>query len=89
MNCIHLRKAIYEVKDGKIIIYVYRAMEGFIHELLAKDNSVCVESDFHRYVKTEHGVTTEYERVIGFGTAGTVVGDNYNLVKPKVRKKNV
>lgn len=66
----------FDVKDGNIIIYVHGAMEGFKHALLAKDNHVCVEADiFHRYAKTEYGVTTEYESVIGFGTAETAVGD--------------
>lgn len=66
----------YEVNDGKITIYIHGAAEGFKHELLANDNHVCVEADiFHRYVKTEYSVTTEYESIIGFGTAEIVVDD--------------
>lgn len=66
----------YEVKDGKIIIYVHGATESFKHELLVKDNHVCVEADiFHRYAHTEQSVTTEYESVIGFGKAETFTNE--------------
>ena len=60
----------FEVNDGKINIYVHGAKEGFKHELIEKNNHVCIEADiFHGYVKHERGITTEYESVIGFGTA--------------------
>lgn len=66
----------YEANNGKITVYVHGAADGFKHELLAKDNRVCVETDiFHRYTQTEHSITTEYESVIGFGKAETVTRD--------------
>jgi len=66
----------FEVMDGVITIYFHGAAEGMKHELLAKDNNVCVEADiFHGYARTEKSVTTEYESVIGFGAAEIVTGD--------------
>ncbi|MCL2518922.1 MAG: pyridoxamine 5'-phosphate oxidase family protein [Oscillospiraceae bacterium] len=66
----------FEVVNGVVIIYFHGAKEGFKHELLAKDNHVCVEADiFHRYLKLEHGISVEYESVIGFGTAEIVHGE--------------
>ncbi|MDR0325294.1 MAG: pyridoxamine 5'-phosphate oxidase family protein [Oscillospiraceae bacterium] len=60
----------FEVRDGKVTVYFHGAKEGFKHELLAKNNAVCVEADiFHRYARSENGLTTEYESVIGFGRA--------------------
>lgn len=67
----------FEAENGKITVYVHGAAEGFKHELLAKNNCVCVETDiFHRYTQTEHSITTEYESVIGFGKAETVTGED-------------
>ncbi len=60
----------YEVADGKVVIYVHGAKEGLKHDLIARNNKVCVEADiFHRYAETGHSVTTEYESIIGFGIA--------------------
>jgi len=65
----------FEVVNDVVIIYFHGAKEGFKHELLAKDNHVCVEADiFHRYLKLEHGISVAYESVIGFGTAEIVYG---------------
>jgi len=62
-----------EDRDGQIAIYIHGAKEGLKHTLLDKNNHVCVETDiFHRYAETATGVTTEYESVIGFGTAEVV-----------------
>ncbi|MDR1706311.1 MAG: pyridoxamine 5'-phosphate oxidase family protein [Clostridiales bacterium] len=66
----------FEVKDGKIIIYVHGAKEGYKHDLLARDNHVCVEADiFHGYKKYQDGVTACYESVIGYGDAAVIEGD--------------
>ncbi len=60
----------YEVRDNEVVVYIHGAREGRKQELLARNNKVCVETDiFHRYAGTGHGVTTEYESVIGFGNA--------------------
>lgn len=60
----------YEITGGNVVIYVHGAKEGLKHDLIAKNNRVCVEADiFHRYISTGHGVTTEYESIIGFGVA--------------------
>jgi nitroimidazol reductase NimA-like FMN-containing flavoprotein (pyridoxamine 5'-phosphate oxidase superfamily) len=53
-----------------LTVYFHGAKEGLKHDLLAQSNKVCVEADiFRRYASTGHGVTTEYESFIGFGTA--------------------
>ncbi len=61
----------YEVAQGKIVVYIHGAKEGLKHDLIAKNNKICVEADLcHRFTEIEnHDVTTEYESVIGFGTA--------------------
>ncbi|MEL4106338.1 pyridoxamine 5'-phosphate oxidase family protein [Oscillospiraceae bacterium WX1] len=59
----------YEAADGAVTLYFHGATEGLKHELILKNNKVCVEADiFYRYTGTGHGITTEYESVIGFGT---------------------
>ena len=61
---------------GQVNIYIHGAKEGLKHTLLDKNNHVCVEADiFHRYAETETGLTTEYESVIGFGTAVVIHGE--------------
>ena len=72
----------FEVIDdaaGSIAVYAHGAVEGFKHELIARDNHVCVEADIlHRYVDYGEGdtksLTAEYESVIGFGAAEAVTG---------------
>ena len=66
----------FEDAGGKICIYFHGAKEGLKHTLLEKNNQVCVEADiFHRFAETENSLTTEYESVIGFGTAELVQGE--------------
>lgn len=66
-----------ELQEGKISVYFHGAKEGLKHELLSKDPHVCVEADlFHGYVELGHGITTDYESVIGFGTAEIVEGSD-------------
>lgn len=58
----------YEIRDGRVSIFVHGAKEGLKHDLISMNNKVCLEADiFHRYASTGHGVTTEYESIIGFG----------------------
>ena len=66
----------FETENGKIIIYIHGAQEGKKHDLIARNNKVCVEADIcHGFAKTEHSVTTVYESVIGYGTTEKVYGD--------------
>ena len=66
----------YEVCGESLTLYFHGAMQGKKHDLLAEDEKVCVEADiFHNYAGTGHGVTAEYESVIGFGTARAVEGE--------------
>ncbi len=58
----------FEVADGKIAVYIHGAKEGLKHDLMARDNRVCVEADTcERFVDLGNDVTTAYESVIGFG----------------------
>ena len=66
----------FEAAGGKITLYFHGAKEGLKHDLIAKNNCVCVEADiFHRYSELPGGVTTEYESFIGFGKARLITGE--------------
>ena len=57
-----------EMADGKAVVYFHCAREGMKLDLLLKDPMVCVEGDiFIKTEPTDHGITTRYESVIGFG----------------------
>ena len=57
-----------ELADGKVTVYFHCAREGLKLELLKKDPHICLESDiFLKTETTDHGITTRYESVIGFG----------------------
>jgi nitroimidazol reductase NimA-like FMN-containing flavoprotein (pyridoxamine 5'-phosphate oxidase superfamily) len=63
--------------DGAVVIYVHGAKTGFKHDLITRDNHVCVEADiFHGYLKSGEGdnssITALFESVIGFGVAEAV-----------------
>lgn len=67
----------FEVESGGINIYFHGAKEGLKHDLIAKDNKVCIEADiFHKYTELPktNTATTEYESFIGFGRAVIVYG---------------
>ena len=58
-----------ELVDGKVAVYFHCAREGLKIDLLKANPKVCVEGDiFIRTEPTDHGITTRYESVIGFGT---------------------
>lgn len=66
----------YEVEKGRLVLYVHGAKEGKKHDLIAKNDKVCVEADiFHRYAQVPNGITTVYESLIGYGRAQKVSGD--------------
>ena len=57
-----------EVEGDKAVIYFHCAREGYKIDLLGQDPRVCVEGDiFIRTERTDHGITTRYESVIGTG----------------------
>lgn len=57
-----------EQVDGEAVVYFHCAKEGMKLDLLRQNPKVCVEGDiFIRVEPTEHGITTRYESVIGFG----------------------
>lgn len=51
----------------KPVIYFHCAKRGMKVDLINKDCNICFESDiFYKVEKTEHGITTRYESIIGF-----------------------
>jgi len=65
----------FEAVDGKITMYFHGAKEGLKHDLIAKNNNVCVEADiFHGNIKSPGGITAEYESFIGFGSVERLTG---------------
>lgn len=62
------------LEDGSVVVYFHSAAAGTKHELLAKDNRVCIESDtYYRTEEVGGGVTARYESIIGFGKAERLV----------------
>ena len=62
-----------EIMDGKPIIYFHCARQGMKLDLLKANAHVCIEGDrFFKTETTDHGITTRYESVIGFGKCGIV-----------------
>ena len=57
-----------EMAGGRPVVWFHCARQGMKLDLLAGDSRVCVEGDiFIRTEPTDHGITTRYESVIGFG----------------------
>ena len=56
------------VENEEPVIYFHCAKQGMKLELLQEHAGVCVEGDrFLGVQRTEHGITTRYESVIGIG----------------------
>lgn len=65
-----------EVIGERPYLYVHGAKEGLRHQLLADDWRVCFEADrFDGYVQTPHGISCNYESIIGFGRAEALTGE--------------
>ena len=57
-----------EMIEGKVVVYFHCAREGLKVDLIRANPRVCVEGDiFIKIEPTDHGITTRYESVIGFG----------------------
>ena len=57
-----------EMIEGKAVVYFHCAREGLKVDLIQANPRVCVEGDiFIKIEPTDHGITTRYESVIGFG----------------------
>lgn len=65
------------LREGDVLyVYFHSAQEGLKAECLEKNPEVCVEGHiFHGVERTEHGITTRFESVIGFGTVEKMDGD--------------
>lgn len=58
------------MENGQIAVYFHSAKGGRKWETLNRDPRVCVEAHlYYKTVRTEKGVTAQYESVIGTGTA--------------------
>ncbi len=67
----------YEVNNNNLYIYFHCAKDGAKADLIKNDCSVCVEADIlHGYVKTDNGVTADYESVIAYGKCWRVTGED-------------
>lgn len=74
----------FEIIGNQVFIYGHGAREGFKNELLEENSNVCIEADiFHGIEKTDHGITTKYESVIGFGKYEliTLTDDKIRILK--------
>ncbi|MBQ3374077.1 MAG: pyridoxamine 5'-phosphate oxidase family protein [Anaerolineaceae bacterium] len=57
-----------EMQGGEPVIYFHCARVGMKVDLLKASPAVCVEGDiFIKTEATDHGITTRYESIIGFG----------------------
>jgi nitroimidazol reductase NimA-like FMN-containing flavoprotein (pyridoxamine 5'-phosphate oxidase superfamily) len=66
----------YEVKDGKVSIFIHGAKEGRKIDLIRKNPCVSVEADIcHSFTDTGHSITCQYESVMGSGLAAEVEGE--------------
>ena len=63
-------------KEDVLYIYFHSGREGLKVEYIEKSPKVCVEGHIFRGVeKTQNGITTRFESVIGFGTVEKMDGD--------------
>jgi len=59
-----------DIEDGQIAVYFHSATGGRKWEILNRDPNVCVEAHlYYKTVKTDKGITAQYESVIGTGIA--------------------
>ena len=57
-----------EMQNGRPVVYFHCARQGLKVDLLQTNPHVCVEGDiFIKTETTDHGITTRYESIIGFG----------------------
>jgi nitroimidazol reductase NimA-like FMN-containing flavoprotein (pyridoxamine 5'-phosphate oxidase superfamily) len=66
----------YQAGNGRITIYFHGANVGHKHDLIEKNDNVCVEADIFRgYVHHPGGGgTVDYESFIGFGKITRITG---------------
>lgn len=65
-----------KVINDIVTIYFHSAKLGHKIDLINQNNNVCVETDiFYKIEQTEHGITTRYESVIGYGKIVKVEND--------------
>jgi len=69
------------VDGNSVTIYFHGAKAGYKAELLKINPKVCFEADiFYKTEKTETGITTRYESVIGTGIAELVSDDGEKIL---------
>ena len=73
-----------DAADSKVVLYFHSAKKGLKNDCINANDKVCVEADiFHMIQRTEVGITTRFESVIGFGRIEELEGDDkvYGLQK--------
>ena len=69
-----------EMDDGKPVVYFHCAKQGLKLDMLKENAYVCVEGDiFIKTETTDHGITTRYESVIGYGTC-EILSDKHEVL---------
>lgn len=66
----------YKIHDNQITLYFHGKKTGLKHDLITRDNHVCVEADtFKGYWQAGEEISCRYESIIGFGKALVAKGD--------------
>ncbi len=70
----------YDVSGDRIELYIHGALEGKKHDLISKNNFVCVEVDyFDGYGLTELSATANYSSIIAYGRIFLIVDEKERL----------
>ncbi|MCI2049948.1 MAG: pyridoxamine 5'-phosphate oxidase family protein [Lachnospiraceae bacterium] len=63
-------------QNDSVIIYFHGAKQGKKVDMIADNPKVCIEGHvFYKVEPTEHGITTRYESIIGFGVVESAEED--------------
>ncbi len=58
----------FDLCDNNLIVFFHCAKVGLKIDCIHNNQKVCVEADiFHKVEALQHGITTRYESIIGFG----------------------
>ena len=70
----------YSIKNNTIEFYIHGASIGKKHNLIKKNNFVCVEADYiEAYELTKLSATTKYSSIIAYGKIFTITDENERL----------
>ncbi len=64
----------YEFKDNNLEFYFHGANKGKKHQLISKNNKICVETDYTgEYKLTYNSATVEYGSIIAYGVVEEIL----------------